>query len=127
MLDHNLTSVQPANLVDQAADTADNAIRSTQRATNGALDSLNHSVQELRGKAAPALNRATEQATAFAQRGADSVREATQHLREKAVRASDTTVNYVRDEPVKAMLIAAATGATLMALMSLLGHSRNRG
>jgi ElaB/YqjD/DUF883 family membrane-anchored ribosome-binding protein len=40
------------------------------------------------------------------------------------VRATDSTVNYIKDEPLKAMLIAAATGAALMALMALLNRSR---
>lgn len=40
--------------------------------------------------------------------------------------ASDTTVNYIREEPVKAVLMAAATGAALMALVSLVARSRDR-
>jgi len=117
----------PNNMVDQAASSADHAIKSTQRAANGALDSLASGVQDVRNQAAPALNRATEQASAMAHRGLDNVREASQHLRDKAVRVTDTTVGYVREEPVKAMLIAAATGAALMGLLSLLSHSRHRG
>jgi ElaB/YqjD/DUF883 family membrane-anchored ribosome-binding protein len=35
------------------------------------------------------------------------------------------TVAYVKDEPVKAMLIAAATGAVLMGLISMMGRSRD--
>ena len=52
------------------------------------------------------------------------MRDASAQLREKATQASDTTVEYVRQEPVKAMLIAAATGAVLMALVGLLARSR---
>jgi ElaB/YqjD/DUF883 family membrane-anchored ribosome-binding protein len=35
-------------------------------------------------------------------------------------------VQYVRAEPVKAVLIAAATGAALMALVGLMSRSRDR-
>ena len=91
------TLEQSSSLVDQAAQSADHAIKSTQRVANDALDSL-----------------------------ADSVRETSQQLRDKAQHASATTVNYVKHEPVKAILIAAATGAALMALISLLSHSRHR-
>jgi ElaB/YqjD/DUF883 family membrane-anchored ribosome-binding protein len=77
-------------------------------------------------QAAPLLTRATEQASALAQRGVDAVLDGSQHLRERALRVSDSTVNYIRDEPVKAVLIAAAAGAALMAMVSLLGGSRNR-
>jgi ElaB/YqjD/DUF883 family membrane-anchored ribosome-binding protein len=41
-------------------------------------------------------------------------------VRDQAMRASDGTLNYIKDEPVKAMLIAAAAGAALMALLGLL-------
>jgi ElaB/YqjD/DUF883 family membrane-anchored ribosome-binding protein len=44
----------------------------------------------------------------------------------KAAQASDETVNYIKHEPVKSMLIAAATGAALMALISLFTSRRDR-
>ena len=118
---------QPNHLADHAAQSADKLIKSTQRVANDALDSLAGSVQDVRHQAAPLLNRATEQASALAQRGVNAVRDSSQQLREQALRASDSTVNYIKDEPVKAMLIAAATGAALMAMVSLVTRSRDRG
>ncbi len=112
-------------LIDQAAATADQAIRSTQRATTAALDSLAASVLELRNQVAPLLNGRGEQIAALTQRGADAVRDSAQQLRDKALRASDTTAGYIKDDPIKAMLIAAATGAALMALVSLLTRGRD--
>jgi ElaB/YqjD/DUF883 family membrane-anchored ribosome-binding protein len=53
-----------------------------------------------------------------------TVRDASGQLRDLAQHTSDGTARYVRNEPVKAMLIAAATGAALMALVSLVSHSR---
>ena len=113
-------------LADQAAKSADQAIRSTQRVANEALDGLAGSVQDLRQQAAPMLNRVGEQAGAMAQRGVDAVRDGSAHLREKALQAQDTTVSYIKDEPVKAMLIAAAAGAALMAVLSLMTRSNDR-
>lgn len=115
---------QSNGLVDQAAASADHAIRSTQRVANQALDSLSGSVQDMRSQAAPMLNRTSDQIGALAQRGVDAVRDSSQQLRDKALRASDSAVGYVKDEPVKAMLIAAATGAALMALLGLMARSR---
>jgi ElaB/YqjD/DUF883 family membrane-anchored ribosome-binding protein len=109
-------------LVDPAALLADNAIKSTQRVANEALDSLAGGVEDLRHQAAPMLNRVGEQATTLAHRGANAVRERSQQLRNGAVRASDSTVAYIKDEPVKSVLIAAATGAALMVLVSLFGR-----
>ena len=116
---------QSNNLIDQASASADRAIKSTQRVANDALDSLSGSVHDMRDKAAPALNRTGEQIAALTQRGVDAVRGTSQQLRDSAHRASDTTVSYIKDEPVKAMLIAAATGAALMALLGLMTRSRN--
>ena len=39
--------------------------------------------------------------------------------------ASDATVNYIKEEPVKSILVAAATGAALMALVSMMSRSRS--
>ena len=114
-------------LSDQAAQSADQAIKSTQRLANTALDSLSGTVQTLRNQAAPLLNRAGEQASALAQRSVDAVRDSSQQLREQAQRVSDGTANYVKEEPVKALLIAAATGALLMGVISLLSRSSQRG
>ena len=113
------------SLTDQAAKSADQAIKSTQRVANEALDSLADTVQDMRQQAAPLLNRVSEQAGAMAQRGVDAVRDSSEQLRERALRASDTTVSYIKDEPVKSMLIAAATGAALMAMLSLMTRSRH--
>lgn len=118
---------QPNALADQAAQTADNAIKTTQRVANDALDGLASTVQDIRQNATPVLNRVGEQAGAMAQRSVDAIRDGSEQLRERALRASDTTVSYIKDEPVKAVLIAAATGAALMALVSLMNRPNNRG
>jgi len=121
------TSLDPNsnNIADQAALKADQAIKSTQQATNNALDSLSTSVQDARQHVSPLLSRATEQASELAHRGLDAVRNGSQQLREKAVHATDTTATYIRNDPIKAVLIAAATGAALMALISLISRSRD--
>lgn len=113
------------DVVEKAAQSADQAIKSTQRVANEALETLAGGVEDARQQATPLLNRATEQAGALAQRGADAVRDSSRQLREGALRASDSTANYVKDEPIKAILIAAAVGAALMALVNLMGRSRD--
>ena len=116
-------SQQGQDVADKAAGTAQSAISSTQRAADGALDSLSSKVEDLRSQAAPLLNRVSSQAEAAARRGIEAVRDTSQQLREKALRASDSAVGYVKDEPIKAMLIAAATGALLMGLVTLISRS----
>ena len=116
---------QSNSLANQASHTADSAIRSSQRVANEAIDSLAGSAQDLRNEVTPLINRASDQASALAQRGVNAVRDSSQHLRDTAQRATDGTVMYIKDEPLKSMLIAAATGAALMALVGMLNRSRN--
>jgi ElaB/YqjD/DUF883 family membrane-anchored ribosome-binding protein len=107
-----MTPNMPVESTNNAADpgrSGDDAVRSIQRGT----------AQDLRQQVAPLLARAGEQASALAQRGVDAVRDRSLQVREQALRASDSTLNYIKDEPVKAVLIAAATGAVLMALIGL--------
>jgi ElaB/YqjD/DUF883 family membrane-anchored ribosome-binding protein len=58
--------------------------------------------------------------------GVERARETSHMVRERAARATESTANYIRHDPVKSVLIAAATGAALMALVSLLNRSNNR-
>lgn len=111
------------NLADKVASSADQAIRSTQRLANQTLDGMSSSVHQMQDAAVPAINRAAAQVGELAQRGLDAARDSTQHVREKASQLSTSTVGYIKDEPVKAVLIAAATGAVLMALLSMVRRS----
>ncbi len=126
MLTNKPFETSPANLADQAAQSAENAIKSTQRAANGALDSLSSTVQDVRDQAAPAYNRLKTQTEELANCGMDALRNTSQQVRDTAAKASDQTLGYIKDEPLKAVLIAAATGAALMALISLMSRSRDR-
>ncbi|MCK9215646.1 MAG: hypothetical protein M0P52_14535 [Rhodoferax sp.] len=56
----------------------------------------------------------------------ESVLDTSHQLRLKARHASESTVSYIKHEPVKSILIAAAAGAALMVLISLLSSSRGR-
>ncbi|MDP2004246.1 MAG: hypothetical protein Q8K45_01110 [Rubrivivax sp.] len=119
----NKTPLNPTasgNLVDQAAAAANNGINATQHA----LDGLAGSVKSLRDQASPRLDGAKEQAGAMLHRGMDALRDGSHQVRAKAHQASESTTHYIQAEPVKAVLIAAAAGAALMALVSLMTRSR---
>lgn len=117
---------QPTDtLADQAANTANDAIKSTQRAANSTLDNLASTVQDLRKQAVPLLNRAAESANAYIQQGLEAVHEGSDKVRAQARGASARTVNYIKDEPVKSILIAAAAGAVLTALVQIASRSRD--
>jgi ElaB/YqjD/DUF883 family membrane-anchored ribosome-binding protein len=117
----------PSTLTHSPANTgarlAEDAVRSVQRSADQALNQLSSTAQDLRQQVSPLIDRVSGQASALAQRSAQAVRDGSLHLRDQAQRASDNTLNYVRNEPVKSMLIAAAAGAAVVALLSLLRKS----
>lgn len=83
-------------------------------------------VGSLADQAVQSADHAIKSTQRVARDAIDSVRDTSRQLRQQAHHASDRTVDYIRDDPVKAMLIAAATGAALMALVNLMSHSRER-
>lgn len=109
----------------QLASEADDAIKSTQRATNQALDKLSDKVTEAGDHAAPVISRLAAQAEALSRRTVDAVRDGSKRAREQATNAANNTVGYIKEEPVKSVLIAAAAGAALFALARFVS-SRNR-
>jgi ElaB/YqjD/DUF883 family membrane-anchored ribosome-binding protein len=78
-----------------------------------------HAVHSVRDRIAPAATRLASQAEDFAHRGIDAVRERSGQLRERATYAGERGTQYVRDQPMKSVLIAAAAGALIVALLSL--------
>lgn len=95
---------------DSASHLMDRAVASADQA----LDGISNQVHGLQA-----------QASRLGQQGLNAVREQSQHLRDSAHQASDHTLHYVRAEPVKSLLIAAATGAALVALIGLMSRSRH--
>jgi ElaB/YqjD/DUF883 family membrane-anchored ribosome-binding protein len=115
---------QTANhMADQAAQNTDRSIDATRSMVGQKMDGMADSMKHIHDQAAPLLDRASE----VAKRGVNAARESSHQIIDKAGRASDHTVTYIKDEPVKAMLIAAATGAALMALVSVMSRSGRHG
>lgn len=89
-MSYNPTTDASNSLMAHAVQSADEAVQSTQRLANQAVNGVTNSFQS-----------------------------AGKQVRDSAHLASDKTVAYIREEPVKSMLIAAATGAALAVLASL--------
>ena len=69
---------------------------------------------------------AADATNAFLKNGVDSLLQTTNHLRDGAQQATDRTTLFIREEPIKSVLIAAATGAVLMALVGMVSRSPGR-
>ena len=96
--------------------------------TTSALADQAHAVQdnaEALLNAAPGLIQgAIKDAQAMAQNGIERARQASAKVRDQVGIASEKTVGYIQDEPVKSVLIAAAVGAASAMLLSWLARSR---
>ena len=115
---------QGQNTADKAAETVQDGIQTVKRSTNEALDKMADKAEELRRSTAPMLEKATDQAQKLMQQGRQVVQDTTQRVRDKAADLSDMAISYTKDEPVKTMLIAAAAGALLMGLVTMMSRSR---
>ena len=108
-------------LARSAADRADTALD----VTRGAPDSLQDRVGDLRDQAPAAISRAAPRADDLKRRGIDAARKLGTTVHDQAARTSERTVAYIKDEPMKSVLIAAAAGAALAALISMAARSRS--
>jgi ElaB/YqjD/DUF883 family membrane-anchored ribosome-binding protein len=115
-----------ANLIDQAALSANEAVKTLQLEGQQALDGLSDAVQHLHDETVPRIDRLQSSAHQLKERSLAAVRDGAQQLRRQAERASNGTTSYIQQEPVKAMLMAAAAGAALVALASLLTRAAPR-
>lgn len=114
-----------SDLSERAARKADQALAATQRGAAEATRSLREGVDTLQEQVPSALTRAAAQAEALSREGMERARRASEAARERALRMGDQTVGYIKDEPVKAVAIAAGVGALAALLVGWLGRSRN--
>ena len=108
-----------------AATKAQGGVRATQQAANNALDKASDKIDEIKSNASPLLDQASEQAQKLMQQAREMFNDTVQKLRDEASDASDKAVAYAKDEPIKALLIAGATGALLMGLITMMSRSRD--
>ena len=59
-------------------------------------------------------------------RSIERAREMSSHLRDRAYNAGNTTIGYVREQPMKTVLLAVAAGAAIAVLARLLSHRNDR-
>jgi ElaB/YqjD/DUF883 family membrane-anchored ribosome-binding protein len=114
-------SKQAQDLADKAANKIQGGIQDGQRAVNRAGDQISSKADEFRSEAQPLLKKAAKQANAFAQ----SVGDARRQARDAASQASESVIAYAKENPVKAILIATASGAVLATLFHAIFRSRD--
>ena len=112
----------------QAADdmlkSAGNAVDASREFANSALDKAESKVRELRGNVDPMVDMLASKAQKLARQSLDIAAEAKDRAQQSLTRAADATTRYVSEQPMRAVLIAAAVGAAVALMVST---ARNRG
>ena len=107
---------QLANGIEDGIDSAHDAAQSALARASDQLDSLQNGVK-------PAIERFASRGAEMAQSSLDATREAGTRAKAAASRYASACENYVTEQPMKSVAIAAAAGAALAALLIL---ARNR-
>lgn len=117
-------SANVEQMSDRVADKATQTVAATRQLANDALDKTQDGIDSLHERAPAALSRAAASVEDLTRRTVERARLASSQVRDQVNRAGDYTVGYIKDEPVKSVLIAAAAGAATAALVSWLASRR---
>lgn len=109
--------------IDTAAGMAQETLDSTRHALRQGLEGTSMTVDNVRDSVKTAAADASARLSAAAGRGQDFLDDAKKRVLDTACQAQGAAVGYTREEPVKALLIAAAAGAAVMGLLSLMLRS----
>lgn len=123
---NNKLSDHTSTLTDDAAVSAEKAIQSTRRAANHALDGLAETVEELHGQGTQAFDRAAAKASSLLKSSTAALHESSEKLRAQARRATDHTIDYIKEQPIKSVAMAVAAGALLTVFAGLARRSSQR-
>lgn len=105
------------------ASTAGRVLDSTREYANDALDKAETKVREFNSNIDPTVNMLASKAQKLAQQSFDMASEAKERAQHQLKRAAGATTQYVSEQPLRSVLIAAAVGASVALLISA---TRNR-
>lgn len=89
-------------------------------------DKLPEQAHTMTDQAAQSAQMAIQSTQHAANSAVDGIADASRRIRATAMHASDTTVQYIRSDPVKSVLIAATVGAAITALIAVIARPRTR-
>lgn len=118
-------SSQARKTSDEMFQAAGGMVDSGREYTNDALDKAEKKARDLRGSVDPMVDMLTAKAQKLARQSLDIAAEAKERAQQSLTRATDATSRYVSEQPVRAVLIAAAVGAAVALLVSA-SRERNR-
>jgi ElaB/YqjD/DUF883 family membrane-anchored ribosome-binding protein len=109
---------QGQSLVDAATDKAQGGIRE-------AGGTLSSKVDEIRSDAAPRIRQTADRVQALGKKGFDAASEVAGRARDAFSSTSQSIIDYTKENPVKALAIAAVSGALLVTVVKAIKASRD--
>ena len=110
--------------VDKAANVATDAISATEHHADHATHKVASKIEEAALQLKPVMENTSEVLDSAMQKVRAALHDASDQLRTQTQKASDLAVDYTKAEPLKAVLLAAATGALLMGMVTMMARSR---
>lgn len=112
-------------LADKAVDKAQSSIRLAQDTAKDEGNVLSSRLEDVRSEAGTAVRRGSRRAQSMGEQGLDAITDMASQARDVASNASESIVAYTKKNPVKALAIAAASGALLYAAFKARSPSRD--
>jgi ElaB/YqjD/DUF883 family membrane-anchored ribosome-binding protein len=112
-------------LAKQGQSVADSAADKVQGGTREAGATLSGKVDEIRSDAAPRIRQTVDRVQAMGKQGYDAASEVAGRAREAISSTSQSIIDYTKENPVKALAIAAVSGALLVTVVKAIKASRD--
>jgi ElaB/YqjD/DUF883 family membrane-anchored ribosome-binding protein len=112
-------------LAKQGQGLADSAAEKVQGGIRDSAASLSNKVEDLRGDTGPAIRKAASRAQSFGKQGLDAASDIADRARDAASSTSQAVINYTKENPIQALLIAAVSGALLLAVAKAIKSARD--
>ncbi len=111
------------DLSENVLQSAEEAVESTRDLAHEAISRADRKARNLRASLDPAIDHLADKAQYLARRSKGLALNASSKAQQRLTQYADITGKYVAEQPVKSVLIAAAAGAVIAALLV---SSRNR-
>ncbi len=114
-----------SQLADDARQTASEAIDSTRAYAQNAVNAAGEKVRDLKRDFEPSVEQLAARVQQAVQRGLDAASTTSARAQQRLEDAASVTGRYISNQPVRSVLVAAAAGAAITALIVLASRSRD--
>lgn len=121
----NISTKTPSQLSDEASQAASDAIETTRAYAQNAVNAAGEKVRHLRDGVEPTVDQIAARVQGAVQRGIDAASKTSARAQRQLEHAADVTGKYIADQPMRSVLVAAAAGAAITALIVLASRRRD--